>query len=172
LITEENIDDLFNKIDDLKQNNNVDLIIGGPPCQAYSVAGRAKQKKIANGENNSNKDDERKYLYRLYCKFLKYFRPKMFVFENVVGIISADGGKHWKDIIKLFDEVGYNIDYKNLNSKDFGVPQERKRIIIVGWLKATQFSYPVFRSIDPFWTLKDILGDLPSISAGELNLMY
>jgi DNA (cytosine-5)-methyltransferase 1 len=172
-MSEENMSDLFSKIDKLKGDNSVDLVVGGPPCQAYSLAGRAKQRRLALVQIiDASKDDDRKYLYKLYCQFLKRFQPKLFVFENVLGLLTADGGKHWKDIKELFDLVGYSIDYKPLNSKDFGVAQERKRLIIIGWKKGTSFKYPDFPMITQNWSLKDVLGDLPSINAGEVSNEY
>jgi len=172
-MSENNMPQLFEIIDRLKADATVDLVVGGPPCQAYSLAGRAKQRKIALAkQNGDNNDDERKYLYKLYCEVLKRYKPKLFVFENVVGILSADGGKHWDDIRLIFDLAGYQIDYKQLNSKDFGVSQERKRIIIIGWKKGTKYQYPNFQQMVPNWILSDILNDLPKINAGETSNIY
>jgi DNA (cytosine-5)-methyltransferase 1 len=173
-MTEKNMPDLFDIIDRLKAENSIDLVVGGPPCQGYSLAGRAKQKRIAIARKNGviDVDDERKYLYKLYCDVLKRYRPKLFVFENVVGILTADGGKHWQDIKLIFNQAGYQIEYKLLNSKDFGVPQNRKRIIIIGWRKGSNYHYPVFESIRPNWTIAELLSDLPRLSAGEKSNIY
>lgn len=172
-MTKDNLPSLFKIIDDRLKEEKVDVLVGGPPCQAYSLAGRNKQKRIQEEQNKgADIDDERKYLYQLYCEFLKHYKPKMFVFENVPGLITAEGGKHWADIKKLFDEIGYEIKDKLLNSKAFGVPQERKRIIVVGWLKNTNFTFPEFNVIEPNWTLRDILNDLPSLQAGEESKSY
>mgnify|MGYP000942090089 CR=1 FL=1 len=169
----ETMPNLFEIIDNLKGESIVDLVVGGPPCQAYSLAGRAKQRKIALAQQNGDEnDDERKYLYKLYSEVLNRYQPKLFVFENVVGILTADGGKHWEGIKTIFDLAGYHIEYKQLNSKDFGVPQERRRIIIIGWKKGTHYIYPSFKSIVPTWILEDILGDLPKINAGESSNKY
>lgn len=169
----ETMPNLFEIIDKIKGESIVDLVVGGPPCQAYSLAGRAKQRKIALAQQNGDEnDDERKYLYKLYSEVLNRYQPKMFVFENVVGILTSDSGRHWKDIKCIFDLAGYNIEYKQLNSKDFGVPQERRRIIIIGWIKGTYYQYPRFKSLIPNWTLEDILGDLPKVNAGESSNTY
>lgn len=170
---ETNLDEMFDKISKISKNAIVDLIVGGPPCQAYSLAGRAKQRKIALAQLNGDKvDDERKYLYKLYCEVLSKYKPKLFVFENVMGLLTADGGKHWEDIQKQFDKVGYQIDYKLLNSKDFGVAQQRKRLIIIGWKNGTTYRYPEFTKVASFWTIKEILDDLPEIRAGESSNVY
>ncbi|MDC1395612.1 DNA cytosine methyltransferase [Bacteroidia bacterium] len=112
---------------------NVDLVIGGPPCQAYSIAGRAQDK-------NGMKDDYRNYLFESFIKVVDAFRPKMFVFENVPGMLSASpGGKKVTErIYESFKEFGYVIKEPSKlkevvqSASDFGVPQKRKRVIIVG----------------------------------------
>lgn len=114
-------------------NKNVDLIIGGPPCQAYSIAGRAQDK-------NSMQEDYRNYLFESFIKVVDAFQPKMFVFENVPGMLSAcPGGKPVTErIYESFSKHGYEItepdELENvvLNASDFGVAQNRKRVIIIG----------------------------------------
>ena len=111
----------------------VDLVIGGPPCQAYSVAGRAQDK-------NSMKDDYRNYLFESFTKVVEEFQPSVFVFENVPGMLSASPGnkKVTERIFEYFDEHGYDIkrpeELKSVvqSASDFGVPQKRNRVIIVG----------------------------------------
>jgi DNA (cytosine-5)-methyltransferase 1 len=112
----------------------IDLIIGGPPCQAYSIAGRAQ-------DPNSMKNDYRNFLFEKFCAFVEEFNPKMFVFENVPGILSAAPGdiKVTSRILKAFKNIGYEIlqpkqleEFAVLNANDYGVPQARKRVIIVG----------------------------------------
>lgn len=116
----------------LIKNTTIDLIIGGPPCQAYSIAGRVQDK-------NAMKCDYRNYLFENYLKVVKEFQPKIFVFENVQGILSAKpDGIHIIDRIRDdFEKEGYIItkDLKEvslLDSSDYGVPQIRKRVIIIG----------------------------------------
>jgi len=114
-------------------NKKVDLIIGGPPCQAYSIAGRAQDK-------NSMKDDYRNYLFESFVKVVDEFRPSVFVFENVPGMLSAEpGGKPVTErIYEAFKKIGYIIphskDLKNavFSAADLGVPQKRNRVIIIG----------------------------------------
>lgn len=176
-MSEENIQEIFAKIDEriAAQNiNRIQLIVGGPPCQAYSLAGRSKQRRedAARANGDYIEDDKRKYLYRLYCQFLKRYQPEMFVFENVPGLLSLDGGRHWQDIQEMFRGAGYIIDHRELNAKNFGVPQERKRIIIIGWLEGTEHFFPDFETVQPNWVIQDILSDLPSIQAGEQSRRY
>ena len=159
-------DDTFNAItktikQTLKDKNikNVDLIIGGPPCQAYSVVGRARMK-------DAVIEDPRNFLYLHYVKFLTTFKPKMFIFENVPGLKSAGNGKHFSDIKKAIDDAGYHIEMQELIASDYGVLQSRKRIIIVGWRKDNHkknisYTYPNFEKIENKYLVKDVLEDLP-----------
>ncbi|HLF64577.1 MAG TPA: DNA (cytosine-5-)-methyltransferase [Saprospiraceae bacterium] len=151
---------IFSQIDHLLQGEKVDIIVGGPPCQAYSVVGRARDK-------NRMQYDSRNYLYRYYARFLKKYQPKIFVFENVTGLASAAGGKYLKDMRAYFRRIGYELDYSVLNAADFGVLQNRKRILLIGWKKGIRFKYPEF----PNKRLKSIVNvlfrDLPPLRAGE-----
>lgn len=112
----------------------IDFIIGGPPCQTFSAAGRR-----ANGVLGV--DDERGVLFREYVRLLKKLSPKGFLFENVYGIIGAQKGKAWEEILQAFSEVGYKLYYRILDAADYGVPQHRERLIIVG-LKEGEFKFP------------------------------
>ena len=150
---------IFQKIDCLIGDREIDLIIGGPPCQAYSLVGRAPLKHKDN--------DERTYLYIHYGRFLKKYRPKVFIFENVPGILTAGKGKYFKNLQKYYKSIGYKVEARKLNSYDFGVIQKRKRIIIIGWLKELDFSYPVFERDCKNYLRDDIFCDLPKIKAGE-----
>lgn len=150
---------IFEKIDKLLGNKTVDLIIGGPPCQAYSLVGRSRDK-------NRMKDDPRNYLYKEYAKFLKRYSPKVFVFENVLGLISADEGSYFKNMQAYFKRVGYNLDYTIQKSEDFGVLQKRRRIILIGWRKDFRFQYPEFDKFKTEYSLKDIFYDLKKIKPG------
>jgi len=174
-----NLKDLFKLIDNRLQtqeeSNHIDLIVGGPPCQAYSLAGRAKQlrhEELARKNGDPINDDERKYLYVLYCHFLRHYKPDMFVFENVPGLLSVDNGRHWEAIQEMLCSVGYNIEHKELNARNFGVPQDRKRIFIIGWRQHTRYHYPEFQPIEAYWTVSDILADLPPVQAGEESNNY
>lgn len=125
-ISEESLPAIFKDIDSLLGGEKLDLIVGGPPCQAYSIAGRSRSECKMVG-------DKRNYLYRLYAEFLKKYQPKYFVFENVLGLLSArdeDGSLHFDNMRALFKKCGYATDFRILNASDYGVLQNRKRIIL------------------------------------------
>jgi DNA (cytosine-5)-methyltransferase 1 len=141
-------------------NNNIDLIIGGPPCQAYSYAGISR-------DPNRMKDDPRNYLYRYYIRFLKKYKPKFFIFENVKGILTAKNGTIFKNLQRNLLKAGYKIDYRILNAKDFGVSQNRERVILIGWKKNYTYTYPEFNIIKNPISIKQLFNDLPPLAAGE-----
>ena len=161
-ISDKTINDTFDKIKLLTKGRKIDMIIGGPPCQAYSLLGRHRK---------TMEDDPRTLLYLQYGKFLKEFTPKGFVFENVPGILSAKKGEHFQNLQNYFDEIGYKVHFKMLNASDYGVLQERRRIIIVGWQKDNDMGYPNIKEITTDAVINDILGDLPLLKAGEKELV-
>ncbi len=118
-------------LDYLINGKKVDVIIGGPPCQAYSLAGRIR-------DSHGMKNDYRNYLFESYIRIVDHYRPKFFVFENVVGMLSAapDGSPIVDRIHETFKKAGYRVidDFKEavFDVADFGIPQHRKRIIILG----------------------------------------
>jgi len=153
---------IFNIIDDVLKNKEVDVIVGGPPCQAYSLIGRSR-------DANNMENDPRNFLYKEYAKFLKRYNPNAFVFENVLGLITANEGKYFKDMQRYFRDIGYELDYTIQKSEDYGVLQKRRRIILIGWKKGLSFSYPVFNTIENNYTVKDIFSDLKPLAPGEEN---
>ncbi len=157
-INDESINNLFEVIRNLQNNNKIDLIIGGPPCQAYSLLGR-HHKEIEN--------DPRNKLYIQYGRFLKAFKPKAFVFENVPGLLSANKGEHFKNLKIYFKKLGYEVYHKTLDASDYGVLQARKRVIIVGWLKENDFGFPEIESLPKKYKVKDAFNDLPKLQPGE-----
>ena len=148
----------------------VDLVIGGPPCQAYSIHGRATDK-------NSMQNDYRNYLFEGFVKVVKAFKPDIFVFENVAGILSAKpGGIHVTErIYKAFTDAGYEIrtpaGLKNsvYNAMDFGVPQNRPRVIILGVKKGGRYNLDALYAAitsqlsSEHKNVRDVLLDLPKI---------
>lgn len=113
---------------------HVDFIIGGPPCQSFSAIGRR-----VGGVGGIL--DERGSLFEHYCRFVKHYQPKGFLFENVRGILSAQKGKDWEVINQSFFDLGYHLSYRILNCADYGVPQLRERLIMVG-SRHEEFRFP------------------------------
>lgn len=164
----ENMPELFELIDSLKTEQHidqVDLIVGGPPCQAYSLVGRAVK-------SDNMVGDPRNYLYKLYIEVLKKYTPTMFVFENVPGLLTANGGQYFEDMKKAFKAAGYTIDHAVLNAKSFDVLQDRRRVILIGWKKDLHYKYPSFVEKTPAYKVADLLSDLPKIQSGESNNSY
>jgi DNA (cytosine-5)-methyltransferase 1 len=176
-------DDILDCIEKEIQNETVDILIGGPPCQAYSSLGRAKDEK-------GMQCDPRNFLFESYEMILTHFKPKIFVFENVTGLLTAklDNEKILDIILKKLG-FGYNLIANPsdmvLNSCDYGVPQVRKRIILIGVRKdikldpkviykgiiKTHYS-PETSDIEKadkkkFVTVKDAISDLPHLQAGQ-----
>ena len=163
-ISSSTIERIFQKIDSLKGKDSIDLIIGGPPCQAYSIVGRSRMGK-------SVEEDPRNELYKFYVKFLERYTPKMFVFENVLGIRTAKGGEPFRDLQQLVHSLGYEIGFKEIIASEHGVLQKRHRMIIVGWKKDSNLHYPELDSENcNYEILKDLFSDLPIRKAGEGNL--
>ncbi len=164
-ISDENYNNIIHKIDTLLDGAEVSGIIGGPPCQAYSIAGRSRDK-------NKMKNDPRNFLYKYYLKFIEYYNPNFFIFENVQGLLSAHHGAIFEDIQREMKALGYDIIYNLLDSCDFGVLQSRKRIIISGWKKDLNLPHPVFKKERSRYTINDLFRDLPSLFPGETKKNY
>lgn len=162
-IGSDTLSSIFRKIDSLLGKRKLDLIIGGPPCQAYSLVGRSR-------DINRMRGDQRNYLYIYYAEFLKRYQPSYFVFENVIGLLSAkdEHGAQYIDRMRaLFYEYGYETEYKVLSARDYGVLQNRKRIILVGRRGHEKGFYPVPETWNPNTVVKEVFDGLPEIGAGE-----
>lgn len=162
-ISSNSVDEIFQAIDENLRNqgaSEVDVLIGGPPCQAYSLVGRAR-------DPYNKENDPRNYLYKQYALFLEKYKPKVFVFENVPGILNAGKGKLFVDIQKIMDEAGYIIEAQILDAEMFGVLQKRHRVILIGWIKGTHLFYPYFNKINHNYIVSDLLDDLPPLYPGE-----
>lgn len=158
-ISPKTLPEIFEKIDNELKGDDVDLVIGGPPCQAYSIAGRARK---------NMEDDPRNHLYKHYVEFLKRYKPKMFVFENVPGILSANNGEYLEKIFNAVKKQGYHLEKQVLNAKNFNVLQDRKRVIIIGWRKELKLQYPNFEDKEvQFEVLKHLFSDLPKLKSGQ-----
>ena len=162
-ISDDSLKTIFEKVDQLLDGKKLDLIVGGPPCQAYSIAGRSR-------DENKMVGDKRNYLYKLYAEFLVRYKPKYFVFENVVGLLSAkdeDGTLHFINMQALFEKCGYLTDYRILNASEHGVLQNRKRIILMGYSGSDPDFYPEIPKIMQKHKVKELFRDLPKLHAGE-----
>ena len=171
--------DIIDKIEKAVNGKQVDVIIGGPPCQSFSSLGRAK-------DSNGMKNDPRNYLFESYVSILNHFKPRFFVFENVTGLLTATlNGKHIVETIKRRLKKNYHIHLDVLNSANYGVPQIRKRVIIVGVRNDVRLNIKeIYASIkkthyDPemteeergelkkFVTVRDAIEELPALKPGK-----
>lgn len=143
----------------------IDIIVGGPPCQSYSTVGKRQL-------------DDRANLFLEYKRILEIVQPEAFVFENVVGILSMDKGNLFKRVQSVFEELGYSLKYKVLDAVNYGVPQHRERVILVGFKGKNDFEYPEETHGDHVpgkkqWvTYGEALNDLPSLKSGQGNNIY
>lgn len=153
------------------KEGDIDIVVGGPPCQAYSTVG----KRLI--------DDPRGKLFQDYFRILQELRPRLFVFENVKGLLSIQGGNLIRQIRELFESIGYSVQLKLLNAADYGAPQIRERVILIGTLDSRPFDYPKpthydpsttvnNKGLKPYVTIGEALGDLPSIRSGECGEEY
>lgn len=143
-------------------NRTVDVVVGGPPCQSYSTLGKRQM-------------DARANLFMEYKRVLRILHPRAFLFENVKGILSMDKGALFEHVRKEFEDIGYSLQYKILNAVDYGVPQLRERVILVGFLGDNPFQYPEpthGEGLLPYVTLQDALKDLPALSCGKESTVY
>lgn len=114
------------------------------------------------------KDDKRNFLFRYYAEFLKRYKLKFFVFENVLGLLTAGNQKYLKEMLELFAEIGYSADFEILNAEEYGVLQRRRRVIIIGRKGKLKFHFPKLETIENNWqTKKDLFFDLPSLKPGQ-----
>ena len=109
----------------------VDIVVGGAPCQAFSMVGR-----------RLGFEDARGTLFYEFARVIKETSPKVFIFENVKGLINHDNGRTWQVIHDIFEELGYDVHFRVLNSKEYGIPQHRERLFCVGFRRKTTFKFP------------------------------
>lgn len=152
------------KIEKNIANKDIDLIIGGPPCQSYSTIGKRKY-------------DDKAKMYKEYYRLLSIVKPKMFLFENVKGMLSMknpNGGKIIDDIKCKFKEINYDIDFKVLDAADYGVPQHRERVFIIGWRKDLniKWSFEDIEKSKKQISIKQAINDLPAVPAGANVISY
>jgi len=162
-IREKTLSELFRKIDELLDGQSLDIIVGGPPCQSYSLVGRSR-------DSNRMRGDHRNYLYIYYAQFLKRYKPRYFVFENVLGLLSANngGGQLYLDNMRqTFRDAGYETEYQVLAGYKYGILQNRRRIVLVGKKGVTSGFYPKIEKWEPEVRVGELLHDLPFLKAGE-----
>ena len=144
------------------KGRRVDVIVGGPPCQSYSTLGKRQM-------------DARANLFTQYERILAILQPRAFVFENVTGILSMDKGRLFERVKAAFAALGYDLSYKVLNAVDYGVPQYRERVFLVGFKGKNDFVFPApthGEGLKPYVTLKDAFCDLPPLKSGESSDRY
>jgi len=139
---------------------DVDVVIGGPPCQGFSISGKRMI------------DDPRNKLYKSFVEVVGYLKPKAFLMENVPNLVSMDNGSIKDQVIEDFENLGYSVVYKVLKASDYGVPQNRRRVIFVGLLSKKKFTYPESTHGEealqkPRITAKEAIGDLPDESLND-----
>lgn len=157
----------------------IDLLAGGPPCQTFSTIGRAKIGSIKS--ETAEKADPRNYLFKNFFDYVSYYQPRVFVMENVPAIRSKYKGQLFSRILSIVDELDYEVHISTLNAADFGVPQTRKRLFVVGTQKGMNFAFPkpthydpddlvdgehCSEGLSPYLTVKDALSDLPEVWDG------
>lgn len=176
------------------KRGDVDVIIGGPPCQGFSSIRPFR---------SSDDDDPRNSLFEEFASYVNYFRPRVFVLENVVGMATYSGGRTVEAIQEAFESLGYSTDWRILNAAHFGVPQKRERLILIGAADGGPVRFPepthsgAFRTIGvadssrmlrppevptlfdgderplpPALTVDDAIDDLPVIHSGEAATDY
>lgn len=140
------------KMEDIIGGEDVDIIVGGPPCQGFSLTG------------TRNKDDERNKLFKSMVEAVKTFQPQAFVLENVPGLATLYKGQAKDEIIRNFTQLGYTVNFQILYAPDYGVPQIRKRIFFVGLRSGNKFIFPEPTHFsNEYVTCGSAIGDLPDL---------
>lgn len=146
-----------NDIKELNKKYKADIIIGGPPCQGFSLAGNI---------GRIEKQDDRNLLFLSYLKFVKIIQPKIFIMENVANLARHNKGQTLQTILKEFQKIGYKTKWTILNASEYGVPQNRKRIFIIGSNQdISGFKFPI--KSQKIISIKEAIGNLPKIASGE-----
>jgi DNA (cytosine-5)-methyltransferase 1 len=152
-----------NEIKNLSKMKSIDLLAGGPPCQAFSIL----------GQRGSFNDPRGKLVFE-YARIVKELKPRVFVFENVPGILNVNKGQDWQELLGFFSsETRYKLFYNILNAADFGIPQIRRRVFIVGFRDSnTEFSFPTptHQDLNKMTSMFDKTANLPSWLAAKLAL--
>jgi DNA (cytosine-5)-methyltransferase 1 len=145
------------EIKSLIGNKIIDVIIGGPPCQGFSMAGNIGRKFI---------DDSRNQLFREFARIVEIVQPNYFVMENVARLFTHNKGETKKEIIDLFKKMNYNVDCKIVNTAHFGIPQVRNRVLFIGNKISNNIFFPT-KTIDKPISIKEAIDKLPKLQSGE-----
>ena len=145
------------EIKSLIGNQIIDVIIGGPPCQGFSMAGNIGRKFI---------DDSRNQLFREFARIVEIVQPSYFVMENVARLFTHNKGETKKEIIELFKKMNYNVDCKVVNTADFGIPQVRNRVLFIGNRISNNIIFPT-KTVDKPISIKEAIDKLPKLKSGE-----
>ena len=159
-LIEDNISNLTeSQIKKLTKGKTIDVVIGGPPCQGFSMAGNIGRKFI---------DDPRNQLFKQFARIVSITKPKYFVMENVARLYTHNQGTTRNEIIELFKTLGYSVDCKIINSADYGVAQVRKRIIFIGNRISNKIYFPV-NTVTKVKTIKEVLEHYPALKSGDVS---
>ena len=145
------------EIKSLTENKIIDVVIGGPPCQGFSMAGNIGRKFI---------DDSRNQLFREFARIVEIVQPSYFVMENVARLFTHNKGETKKEIIELFKKMNYNVDCKVVNTADFGIPQVRNRVLFIGNRISNNIVFPT-KTVDKPISIKEAIDKLPKLKSGE-----
>jgi len=159
-LIEKKIEHLSKKeIRDLVGGKKVDVIIGGPPCQGFSIAGNIGRKFI---------DDPRNYLFNEFVRLVKIIKPTFFVMENVQRLFNHNKSSTKNEIINNFNQIGYHVECKVVNTEDFLVPQVRRRVVFIGSNVTKNIFFP-FNENKKILNIKEAIDDLPRLKSGEIS---
>ncbi|OGH13653.1 MAG: DNA (cytosine-5-)-methyltransferase [Candidatus Levybacteria bacterium RIFCSPHIGHO2_01_FULL_37_33] len=139
----------------------VDVVIGGPPCQGFSIAGRIGRRFV---------DDPRNHLFKEFSRVVGIVKPKILVMENVARLYSHNKGKTKQEIVNEFEKIGYKIDVKILHSEAYGVPQKRSRVFFIGNRLGVENLFPEPR-VKEYISIEKAIGDLPKLKSGQSSLI-
>jgi DNA (cytosine-5)-methyltransferase 1 len=136
------------------KKGTVDVVVGGPPCQGFSISGKR------------NPNDPRNRLYKSFVDFVSFLKPKVFLMENVPNLVSMQEGKIKDEIIKDFEREGYKVSWKIMDASEYGVPQKRRRVIFIGLKNGKEFVFPKVKTPTAI-TAKEAISDLPEETLSE-----
>lgn len=157
-LIEEDICRLSNeRITEIINDMDVDVVIGGPPCQGFSIAGNIGRKFA---------DDPRNHLFKEFVRVVDVIKPKFFIMENVAKLYTHNRNQTREEIMRCFSQLGYSVECQILNSADYGVPQIRKRTIFIGSKTNNKIIFP-HKTCKRYRTVQESIGDLPYLASGE-----